>query len=225
MNKSLEDIHFDQESSLIDLAFGFRIREIEEGILKKAREQLPDGNHFTWGEKLHGGSQTWVGLHEETLQTPYEELKLACDYISPKVGETLVDLGSGYGRLGLLLEKFYPGVGFLGFELVPERVSEGNRIFQEFQCKTAKLYEQDLTREDFIVPLARYYFLYDYGKVAHIRRTLDQLSEIANGYDFVIIARGKGVRSLIEKDYPWLTVHDPWHQKHFSIYQTSFGQF
>jgi SAM-dependent methyltransferase len=224
MNASLADIHFDQESSLIDRALGFEIKEIEGVILSRAKCELPDGNHRTWGEKIHQGSQTWVGLHEEVLQTPYPELKEACDFLRPRPGESFVDLGCGYGRLGILLERFYPGVKFLGYELVPERVVEGNRIFKKFGCEHAHLYEQDLTDFDFVPPDAQYYFLYDYGKVAHIRSTLEQLSSIADSRHFSLVARGKGVRSLVERDFPWLLTHAPFYMPNFTIYRTSLGQ-
>lgn len=198
-----------------DKALGLKVSEIEAELLRRARELGP-GNHHTWGHALHQGQQTWVGLDPETLQTPYAELKEICEFLRPKDGEHLVDLGAGYGRLGLVLNGLFPRVFFTGFEYVSERVEEGKRVLNEQGCSRARLLLEDLSREDFVMPLADYYFIYDYGNIREIRRTLDQLGEIADQKKITIVARGKGVRSLIQHFYPWLSsIYDA---ENFSIY-------
>jgi hypothetical protein len=57
----------------------------------------------------------------------------------------------------------------------------------------------------FELPEADYYLIYDYGTVAHIRHTLKQLEKMADRKNFKLIARGKGTRSLIEYEHPWLS--------------------
>lgn len=212
-----------KNSENLDEMLGFGVREIETKLLERAREFHPFGDMQSWGSVLHQGNQTWVGLALETLQTPYEEVKRMCDLLCPLPGEKVVDLGAGYGRLGLVLKLFYPEVEFLGFEYVIERVEAGNRVLQELDCKHASLFQQDLTRSEFKMPEADFYFIYDYGKVEHIRHTLNQLDEMANRKTFKVVARGKGTRSLIEKEHPWLSqVHPPHHEEKFSIYSMSF---
>ena len=49
---------------------------------------------------------------------------------------------------------------------------------ETFECK-GRLEKQDLTAEDFQLPEAEYYFIYDYGTVAHIRKTLSQMEMMA----------------------------------------------
>ena len=210
---------FSLSSPELDDYFGYNINQIENKLLESARAIRPSGTMDNFGEALHQGHQTWVGLDPQTLNTPYSELIQLCHILNPAPGETLIDLGAGYGRMGLILNILYPGTTFIGYELVAERVEEGQRILSAHSCDSGKLICQDLTDTSFILPDAHYYFLYDYGKVGHIRETLKQIEAKADTRSFKVIARGKGSRSLIEHEHPWLSdVHPVHHEENFSIY-------
>lgn len=210
-------------SEEMDKKFGLRINEIEGNLLKVARSLRPDGNMDNLGSVLHSGSQTWIGLDPQTLNTPYEELIRLCEVLKPRPGTHMVDLGAGYGRLGLILNEYATGVRFTGYELVKERVEEGNRVFRKIGLSQCEMFTQDLTDPTFKIPEANYYFIYDYGKVAHIRQTLKQLEVMADKIKFKVIARGKGSRSIIEHEHPWLSqVFEVHHEENFSIYSMSY---
>jgi hypothetical protein len=211
-----------EHSEMVDKILGFKVPDIERGLLERAQTNYPNGSHKTWGQSIHQGNQTWVGLSHQTLQTPYSELKQMCELLNPYDGSTLVDLGAGYGRLGLVLNVLYPKAHFIGYEYVPERVFEGKRVLFENNCTQSSLLVQDLTAPDFELPAAEFYFLYDYGTVSHIRKTLAQLEVMALKKPFKVIARGKGTRSLIQYEHPWLCdVYPPIHEEHFSIFSMS----
>lgn len=199
---------------------GLRICNIEQDLLSSARSLRPDGNLTNLSEVLHAGNQTWVGLDPQTLNTPYHELIEICRLINSQDGDLVVDLGAGYGRLGVVLDSFYPKAKFLGYELVSERVIEGNKNFAALGCTNARMIEQDLMAEDFKLPHASVYFLYDFGKTGHIRTVLNKLETLADkNHHFTLVARGKGSRSIIDLEYHWLTLigeNDP--EKKFSIY-------
>jgi 16S rRNA G527 N7-methylase RsmG len=207
----------------LDKVFGLKINEIESALLKEARDLRPNGDLENLGSVLHAGSQTWVGLDPQILNTPYEELIRLCELLRPAPGTHFIDLGAGYGRLGLVLNRMCQQVRFTGFELVEQRVNEANRVFQERGLVDCKLFKQDLTAADFKIPKADFYFIYDFGKVAHIRQILKQLEVLADMINFKVIARGKGSRSIIEHEHPWLSqvfaVHK---EENFSIYSMSF---
>lgn len=217
-----DDFQARLEAEKLDLSLGFNIDQIEADLLKRAQSMDPQGSHKTWGQTIHQGNQTWVGLSHQTLQTPYSELHQMCELLDLKANSTVVDLGAGYGRLGLILATFYPSVRFLGLEYVKERVAEGSRIYQKLQCKNAELIVQDLGEEGFQLPKADFYLLYDYGTLTHMRRTLGQFESLADKNDFTLVARGKGVRHLIHYEHSWLTnLCTPIHRENFSIYSTS----
>lgn len=188
----------------LDLRLGVEVARIEAELLGRARYINPEGNHASWGASIHKGNQTWVGLSHQTLQTPYAELRSMCEALKLEAG-LMVDLGAGYGRMGLVLHGLYPQMAFLGYECVAERVKEGNRIFEKYQCYNARLIEKDLTDLAFELPEADYYLIYDYGTIPHIRHTLKQLEKLADRRKFKLIARGKGTRSLIAYEHPWLS--------------------
>jgi hypothetical protein len=208
----------DAAADVIDRRVGFAIDRIEAGLLAEARRLRPAGSMANFGEALHGGHQTWVGLDPQVLNTPYDELLRLVARLAPRAGDLLVDLGAGYGRLGLVLHALFPDARFRGYELVRDRVAEGNRVLALWGTGDAKLVVQDLTRADFVLEPAEFYFLYDYGKVEHIRRTLSQLAALADRRRFTVVARGKGSRSLIEHEHPWLTRDPGPAEENFSIY-------
>ena len=101
---------------------------------------------------------------------------------------------------------------------IRERVDEGNRVLRLHGCTNAELMVQDLTSPEFFLPAAQFYFLYDYGKVEHIRRTLQQLADIADHSRFTVIARGKGSRSIIDLEHPWLSCAQDQVGPNYSVY-------
>lgn len=210
-------VHADE----IDRELGFQVTEIERQLLARAQTLVPNGDMDSWGRKLHGGSQTWVGLSPQVLQTPYDELDRICQRLELSHGAHVLDLGAGYGRLAFVLAHYDPTISFQGIELVPERVTEGNRIFQQHGLKQARLVCDDLSRADFQLPWGDVYFIYDYGNIDHIRRTLRQLRDLSERGKLQVVARGNGVRSLIEYAHPWLTEVVPagTTEVNFSIYR------
>lgn len=219
-NLTLEEMREHAED--LDKLLGVDVFNIEQELLKKAQAISPDGSHKTWGQTLHHGNQTWVGLSHQTLQTPYLEFKEMCDLLNPAPGTKVVDLGAGYGRMGIILNLFFPEVHFLGHELVKERVDEGNRVLRILNCHRAQLEMKDVAAEEYSVPKAEFYFIYDYGTIAHLKKTLAQLEEVAKDKNFKLIARGKGIVSLILYEHPWLSqVYDPIHRERYSIFSMS----
>jgi hypothetical protein len=206
-------------SEIIDQLIGIRPKEIEHKLLVEGISALPEGNLESWGKHLHQGHQTWVGLDPNILQTPYAEIFEMLQKISPQKGDHIIDLGAAYGRMGVVLKFLYPEVFFTGLEYLEVRVSEGNRIFKKFECHNALLIQQDLSVEDFQLPEAEIYFLYDYGRPDQIRFTLKALEVIGDKKDIIVVARGIACRHYIQKSHPWLShIFDPYHSNEFSIF-------
>lgn len=201
-----------------DLFSLYNIFEIEKELLTRARLLNPDGHHRSWGDSLHGGNLTWVGLDPRTLITPLEELEDVISRLNPKLDEVLVDLGAGYGQMALVLKEAAPEVYFKGYEIVPERVYEGQRVLKFMGCERAELFIQNLTEADFKLTNADYYFVYDYGKVPHMRHTMKQIENQLGSRPFKIVARGQGIRSLIDYEFPWAI--KTFEDERFAIYSS-----
>ncbi len=161
------------------------------------------------------GEERWIGRHPSIFLTPYVELRCWLEELKPTT-ETIADLGAGYGRLGFVLAKHFPETKFLGYELVPERASSGARALKKFPAPHATLEQADITHDAWPLPKAEIYFIYDFGSKQSINKILEKLKSQKR---FRLVARGRGVRDAIEKKHPWISVHEPVHGPHYSIYR------
>ena len=200
---TLEDYSYSEAQKFshdLDLKLGFQIECVEKEILEKSP------------------LTPWAGLEPQALQTPYPEIRMMLSKLNLQLGERVIDLGAGYGRMGLVIVKFFPGVQFTGYEISPERVNEGARILH--QMKNVYLLQEDISRSDFKIPDVDVYFIYDFGDLESIVRVIDQLKSISMRRPIRVVGRGRRTRDHIERHEPWLSqVHTPLHCGNFSIYR------
>jgi precorrin-6B methylase 2 len=134
-------------------------------------------------------------------------------------GSHVVDLGAGYGRLGLVIAEACPKLRFTGFEISPERVAEARRVYALQGLDPGQMREADLSSPEFVPPAAQAYLIYDFGTRPAVEKVLRDLQTLARGQSFQVIGRGRLSRDLIERHHPWLSqVHPPRHMGNFSIY-------
>ena len=208
-----------QHSLLLDKILGLDIKGVEEELVRAGRAKLPEGSFEYWGPALHHGSQTWVGLDAQTLNTPYSVLWRLCDLLQLK-GERVVDLGAAHGRLGAVMQFHAPAARFLGLEYVPERVAEANRMYLRWRCEHARCEVQDLFAPGFALPEAEVYFIYDYGRHDHINATLGQIGAEAARRPIRLVARGQATNKLIADHHPWAEpLYQGVQEERFTIYR------
>ncbi len=165
--------------------------------------------------------ERWLGRHSSIFLTPYVELRAWLEELKPGAGETVVDLGAGYGRLGFVMARHYSSTAFVGFELVRERVAAGSRALQRFGASNARLLEANIADPAWSPPAAEIYFIYDYGTKTAIAKTLADLRELSKKRGVRVVGRGRAVRDQIEREHPWLgSVHAPLHRAHYSLYRS-----
>lgn len=208
-----------QHSKYIDKILDFRVSFVEEMLVYEASGFDPDGNHETWGPKLHEGVQTWVGLDNETLQTPYCDIYRILALLKLRPYQEVVDLGAAYGRIGVIMGGLYPKNFFTGYEFVKERVNEGNRVFAKYGFKNSKLLSVDLGSPQFSLPLADVYFIYDFGKVEDILKTLKEIEGLSARRPIRVVVRGKWTREIIENQFSsFELLHEGRLEKPFQIF-------
>lgn len=213
------DIIRRQHAQLVDKILGLRVKYIEEMLVAEAQGFEPEGTHETWGPILHQGVQTWIGLELQTLQTPYSECFRILQLLKIKPYQHIIDLGAAYGRMGIVIGGLYIKNSFTGYEYVKARVDEGNRLYRELGFSRSQLLQQDLFAQDFELPLADVYFIYDYGQVEHIDHTLRQIEKIAHKRPVKVVVRGKFTKQIISDFHPWLELkYEGKHEEFFSIY-------
>lgn len=194
----------------VDEWLGLHVDEVENKIARDS------------GLSYDEHRERWSGLNPDALQTPYTEFRAILEHLNPKDGETIVDLGCGYGRMGFVIGTHYPKVNFIGYEIAKERVDATNAALDKFKFLNVKMIDQDLARADFLPEQADYYFIYDFGSAKSIHKSLLDLKILAQNRPMIVVGRGRACRDQIERREPWLSqLNKPQHFPHFSIYKSS----
>ena len=182
---------------------GLRIPEIESKLAAHGcRKRAPDSSK----EK----QQLWFGLEPQKLLTPYSEIRALLESLNLQPGQTVVDLGAAYGRMGFVIARCFPLVNFIGYEYVGERVEESRRCLARFSsCANVRMEHADLAAADFAPVEADIYFIYDFGPLKAIEKTLYDLKRLARRRPVILVGRGRHSRYLIETRHRWLTCVDP----------------
>lgn len=198
-----------KDSEKEDQTFGFQIDSVE-AIIRDRLIHAPQIDKVSWSH-----------LSPQIFQTPYAELRRIVLEADPnKTVPSWVDLGAGYGRLGIVLSRLRPSARFTGIEFVPERVEEGRRVYSRLGLNPSSLICADLST--YPVPKACAYFIYDFGTRGEIEITLNALKSIALRFPIIVIGRGRAIRDAVEKNHPWLgSVISPLHFAHHSVYRSA----
>jgi hypothetical protein len=182
-----------EQAAKMDEQLGFRIQEIERSLQKT---DLKTQNQ-----------EAWIGLDVQSFSTPYWEIRTALELLQLQPADRVIDLGCGYGRMAHVIGRHYPSVFFIGYELLPERVQEAQRVLEPFHYANVRIEQRDLVQ---LAPIAaQHYFVYDYGSNQAIEKTLGDLREISSKQSIQVIARGRASRHLIFQNHPWLCEINP----------------
>lgn len=114
------------------------------------------------------------------VQTSYATAMVALQALDMKPGETLVDLGSGYGRVGILGGLLRDDLEFIGYEFVRHRVECSQNSSERAGLRHVQFYCQDLGDPDFEIPAASVYYLYDPFNEDTYRRVLRRIHAVAS---------------------------------------------
>ena len=146
-----------------------------------------------------GESETWIGLHPQILQTPYKDICTALTFLAQFSPSTIVDLGAGYGRVGLVSAMLLPGSKFVGLEIIKERCNEANRVFEHFGLTNCIVENKCLMDKLLEIPKADVFFIYDFGFIEDIYHVLSKVFAANRQRHFFIVAVGTRINSLIGK--------------------------
>ncbi len=150
-------------------------------------------------ERLYQGSGA-------TVQSGYSTILLALQHIELNPGAKFIDLGSGYGRVGLVLALVRPDVYGIGYEFVPHRVDNANTSSRMLGLQERLAFHvQDLSLPSFQIPDADVYYLYDPFTEETYQHVLSQIVEISTRQQLTIITKGNA-RDWLHKvatKYAW----------------------
>lgn len=210
VDNSDEHLH----SRILDKILDFNIDQIEE--------VLNNDNQSYYNTRLQvGESQKWFGLDPQVLQTPYHEIHDFFSLLAKRKINKVIDLGAGYGRVAIVMQSFFPNAHFAGYEIVEERVVEAKRVFEKLTIdNNCQMYSEDITQWEEL-PHADLYFIYDFSEFEDVRKILTFISQSMYKKKFFIVARGEGIRSMIQLKYPEIwCVNGAIHRKNWSLYSS-----
>ncbi len=207
--KRLLNVSSQTHAKKLDKFLGYNIPKIEVKLLQKYRAYYKSNDETN--RKAHfEGTQTWIGLHPQVLQTPYNDIYEALSYFKDLKISKVVDVGAAYGRVGLVTNALFPQARFIGYEIVKKRAQEANRVYDKFNLLNCEVIETNVLDEDFDIPLAQVYFIYDFSEKEDIRRMLTQIGQKLEEREFFLIVRGERVESLLEKDFKHIWRNTGW---------------
>lgn len=135
-------------------------------------------------ERLYEGAGVGVQSGYSTVLNALRNLNLSS-------GARFVDLGSGYGRVGLVVGLMRPDIEFIGYEFVQHRVDIASACSSNLKLSDhVHFYTQDLSLKDFHIPEAEVYYMYDPFSQETYGHVLSQLVEISREKGITIVTKG-----------------------------------
>lgn len=202
--KKIDSTHPRLHAKELDRLLGYKISKIEHKLTQKYRSY--DQQNDCSNKKQHfQGTQTWIGLHPQALQTPYNDIFEALSLIKNLQVDRVVDIGAAYGRIGLVMNALFPLAQFTGYEILRQRQAEGNRIFKRLNLLNCEIVNTNVLDDDFVLPKAQVYFIYDFSEMEDISKILDELLTRMNEYSFFLITKGDRVDYLLNRKYKQFT--------------------
>lgn len=135
------------------------------------------------GERLYEGAGAGV-------QTSYATLLEILERLNLPPNAHITDLGSGYGRLGLVAGLWRRDLVCSGYEFVSHRAHAANAAAA--RCGTAervKFYHQDLGNDSFMIPEADVYYMYDPFSDDTYEKVLARLCAVGKSRKIAIVTK------------------------------------
>jgi hypothetical protein len=149
-------------------------------------------------ETIDGGERLYEGAGVG-VQSGYSTVLTALSHLKMEAGTRFIDLGSGYGRVGLAIGLLRPDIDFIGYEYVPHRVDISCKTTERMGLKShVRFHIQDLSLKDFKIPEAEIYYMYDPFSADTYGHVLSQLVEISKSKKIVIVTKGNARSWLLE---------------------------
>ena len=142
------------EDDLIDALAGLRVPELDEKLKHLDSSRMQEnyyGDEEIWYSPNAGQQTSWSNLLKvvERMKLPWSR------------SEGVADLGSGLGRLGILIGALFPHIPFTGIEIVGERVQNANRAARDFRFENVRYVTANLADPNVELPLVEHIYMYN----------------------------------------------------------------
>lgn len=166
---------FDPMDRILDIQYGR-----DDGMIPSSAERLYEG--------------AGVGV-----QTSYTTILKALRNLGLARGARLIDLGSGYGRVGLVTGLWREDLNFTGYEYVGHRVEASRASAARAGIgDRVNFVEQDLSAKDFAIPSAEAYYMFDPFSADTYLHVLNQLAAIGRDRAITVVTKADARRWFLD---------------------------
>ncbi len=174
----LEDREFD---ALVDRIIGYKyLSKIES--TRKDQPLLSKQGEAKWSKKSP----------VDGYSSSYRDIKEILKVSGMKDGDSFVDIGSSFGRVGCVIGANFPNTQFSGYEIVPERVAEAQRIADFLQLDNVNYFHADVSADHFEIPEADWFFFCDPLDGDELAYTLQKIHNRVSNKEVRLIAKYTG---------------------------------
>jgi hypothetical protein len=191
---------------LTDILLGLNSPLIQQSLIGDM------GKNASVVENRYPREQSYTRYHSEAIQTRYADALKLFSEISPKPGQKFVDIGSGYGRVGVVAGLKVPWMKFTGYELIRERVEAAQATVKNLALQSVEYFEQNLSDPEFKIPPADFYYMYEPVSQSTLEKVLGDLKQVAKTQSFTLIAtegHGQFIDFLRQQDWLQLVRSSP----------------
>lgn len=161
--------------------------EVLEIDYLETRQMMPESQG---SERLYEGGGVGVQTSYSTILKVLEQLQLS-------ENSHLVDLGSGFGRVGLTAGLWREDLRFSGYEYVGHRVAASNASAERAGVSDrVRFLQQDLSDASFQIPAADAYYLYDPFSASTYQHVFARLAELGRERKTAVIAKAGAKQSF-----------------------------
>lgn len=185
-----------------------------QGALYRAFDRLDDVLEIDYRETSqmmpkHGAAERLYEGGGTGVQTSYSTIVRVLERLNLGESAHLVDLGSGFGRVGLATGLWREDLRFSGYEYVGHRVAASNTAAARAGVNgRVQFIEQDLSDLSFQIPAAHAYYLYDPFSVSTYERVFARIAELGRGQSVTVIAKA-GARQGFQRCVDSREWHEP----------------
>lgn len=152
------------------------------------------------------------GAPPDALLTPYSTISKIMRYFAPREGQTVIDLGTAFGRPGIFLGIMKPGVKFVGYEFLKDRVSEGQRVVESLGLSNnIHLVKKDLNDPDLDLSAGDHFFIYNGFSEQLEQKIMSDLERLSKHKQIRVLHwRNSSSEGVFKSRYPWLRRVSPY---------------
>lgn len=154
--------------------------------------------HFEGDQRMkaHASERLYEGAGRE-VQTSYAQIFSVLDHLKLREGAHLVDLGSGFGRMGLVAGLWRDDLKFTGYEFFGHRVDVSRASTKRLGLSDrVSFYEQDLSDPNFKIPSADVYYMYDPFTAETYERVIARLLDVGRTRAVSVVTKGHAGESF-----------------------------